>query len=66
MGPEEAKFCAWYEKKKKEGMVDIKFTLDPESSVTDRETICAEINAMNEAIDAGKGVPINWKEIEGI
>jgi hypothetical protein len=66
MGPEEAKFSAWFERKKKEGMVDIKFTKSFDSTVTDRETICAEINAMNEAIDAGKCTPINWKEIEGI
>ncbi len=66
MGPEEQKFNEWCAKKKKEGMVDIKFSLNPDSHNVDRETICAEINAMNEAIDAGKAVPINWKEIEGI
>jgi hypothetical protein len=66
MGPEEKKFNEWFERKKKEGMVDFKLCIDENASLNDREVLCAEINAMNDAIDAGKGVPIDWKKIEGI
>lgn len=65
MGPQEKKFSDWFETQKKNGLVDIKVSLDPDAKVDDREEFFKELNDINEAIAQGKAVPINWKEIEG-
>ena len=54
MGPEEIKFTNWFNEEKKKGLVDLKVTKNPFSTTTlDRETICKELNAMNDAIANG-------------
>jgi hypothetical protein len=53
-GPEQLKLEAWYAEQKRNGLVDIKLTIDPRPGMTVEE-LCRSLNECNDAIAAGKG-----------
>jgi hypothetical protein len=66
MDSEEQKLNEWFNGERAKGLVDFKLTVDPDAirSMT-REELCADINAVNDAIAAGKTRRLSDKELDG-
>lgn len=61
MSPEQKKLRERYEAKVRAGLVDVKFTLNRRDK-PDIETLCAEVNRMDGAIDAGRAEPFSFND----
>lgn len=65
MGLEEQKLNEWFNSEHMNGLVDFKVTVTDAAKGLTREQLCADINAMNDAIAVGRTRRLTKKELDG-
>ncbi|MDE2013605.1 MAG: hypothetical protein KGJ75_11825 [Alphaproteobacteria bacterium] len=53
-----------FEKKAADGLIDVKFFLQShDGMVLDKEEVCAEVNRLYDAVEAGKAKPLDFGDL---
>ena len=64
MGLEEQKLNEWFNGERMNGLVDFKVRVTDAAKGLTREQLCADVNAMNDAISAGKTSRLTREELD--